>query len=235
MMSDGIIPFAEWARGITPRGTPSRIPVKQNVKYLHHGATGVSSIATCRAYANYHIKHKKWLTIGYSFLIAEGKLLEGRGPGRQGAHTQGMNSGSYGILIAGNYSKRLPAERDLAALIRLLHIGVNEGWWDEPRLTGGHRSAPGATTSCPGDALYRHIPQINHLASVPTFEAASEDEMNDADRALLGDISTKLDIIIKAIGDRKGFTSVANDLGRLRRGQRALIEHDRGLEVPDGP
>lgn len=219
-----IIPFEEWARGITPRGTPSRIPVKQNTKYLHHGATGVSSIATCRAYANYHIKKKKWLTIGYSFLIAEGKLLEGRGPGREGSHTRGMNRSSYGILIAGNYTSRLPAERDIAALIRLLRLGVDEGWWDSPTLTDGHRNAPGATTSCPGDALYRHIPQINTLAAVPTFEAASEYEMNEADRNLLVAIKGQLDAIQRAIGDRDGFTSLANDHGRERRSLRKVMD-----------
>ena len=161
-------------------GTPSAIPTKLPRRWLHHGASGTSSIATANAYARWHIVGRPqptWLDVGYSWLIAEGKVLEGRGPGRQGAHTRLDNDSSYGIVVCGDYRTREPSARDIDALVWLLRHGVSRGWWDTPAFTGGHRDAPQASTTCPGNRLHRLIPSINAAASKPVPKPVPEDVM----------------------------------------------------------
>ena len=156
-----IVARNDWAGDIPAAGTPGRILLPAPRVWLHHGAAGSSTIATARSYARYHIENRGWLDVGYSFVVAEGKVLEGRGAGRQGAHTAGQNTTSHGICIAGEYTSRPPSDEDLDALRWLLAHGAEQGWWPTAQLTGGHRDAPGASTACPGDALYALVPQIN--------------------------------------------------------------------------
>lgn len=167
-----IVPRSEWAHR-PPRAAPVRIPDRLPRRWLHHGAGGSSSIATARAYLNHHLDGNGWNDIGYSWLIAEGKVLEGRGVGRQGAHTRGDNASSYGICMVGNYSSSPPADRDLDALVWLLRHGHAQGWFTAPGFTGGHRDAPGASTTCPGSALWAQIGPIN--------ARAQEDDMTPDD------------------------------------------------------
>ena len=149
----------------TPRtAEPPAIRLPAPRVWLHHGASGSSSADTARSYARFHIRDRGYFDIGYSFLIAGGRVLEGRGAGRAGAHTRGDNAASHGICVVGDYRSRVPSGGDLDALIWLLRHGAEQGWWPTPALTGGHRDAPGASTLCPGDGLYRLIPDINRRA-----------------------------------------------------------------------
>lgn len=168
-----IVPRSEWAGDLRPRGTPSRIATPTPRLWLHHGASGSSTVATARAYIRWHINNNGWLDGGYSFIIAAGQVLELRGAGRQGAHTGGDNSGSHGICLAGDYSSRTPASRDVDALVWLVAHGAARGWWASPRFTGGHRDSPGGKrtrTTCPGGALHRRIPTINAAAATLAAE-----------------------------------------------------------------
>ena len=171
-----IVPRNEWAGGIRPNGTPSPIPTPAPRLWLHHGAAGSSTVATARGYARFHIRTRGWSDVGYSFLVAEGKVLEGRGAGRQGAHTRNDNRESHGIVLCGDYSRTAPAQRDLDALRWLLSFGHARGWWPSPTFTGGHRDAPGSSTTCPGDRLHRLIPDINAQPGT-TSPPEPEDDM----------------------------------------------------------
>ena len=158
-----IIPRNIWCP-IARAGRPARIPTPTPRLWLHHGASGTSDIRTAIAYVRYHINTNGWHDIGYSFLIAEGKVLEGRGAGRAGAHTRGDNHGSHGICMVGHYESRRPSTRDMDALAWLVRHGHGRRWWPAT-FTGGHRDAPGARTSCPGTALWRELPNINRQAT----------------------------------------------------------------------
>lgn len=225
----------QWAHR-PPSRTPASIAVRQSRIWLHHGAAGASLISTARSYLDYHLDRRRWADIGYSWLIAEGKVLEGRGPGRAGAHTQGDNTASYGICMVGNFQTSLPDDRDLDALVWLLRHGVSEGWWSRPTLTGGHRDAPGASTSCPGVALWRHIPEVNRTAGRPDVE---EDQMTSAQEAKLDaaiasvaeltrvvrDLAGTVGAVDSKIGTGRrggGQVTVLGDLGRVRQSQRAI-------------
>jgi hypothetical protein len=100
--------------------------------------------------------------ISYTFAVCEsGRIFEGTGPTRRGAHTKGENMVARAIVLVGSYMTREPTEQQLAAVALLLARGAQAGWWCLPELVGGHRDAPGAATSCPGDRAYARVRQIN--------------------------------------------------------------------------
>jgi hypothetical protein len=203
-----IVPRSGWCT-VPRRSVPSVIPARQNTVWLHHGASGTSTVATANAYTRWHIHNNGWADIGYSWLVAGGKVLEGRGPGRAGAHTQGQNLTSYGVCMVGDYTRLGPSPADLDALVWLLRHGVERGWWGQPRLAGGHTDAPGADTDCPGAGLYPLIGTVNRLAATPP----PEDVMTPAQEA-------KLDRLIAAIG-------IADDpqLGPVLRHTQSNLSH----------
>ena len=54
-------------------------------------------IQRVRSIQNFHIDDRGWADIGYHFLVGEnGKVYEGRGWDRQGAHSPGFNNDAYG-------------------------------------------------------------------------------------------------------------------------------------------
>ena len=59
-----------------------------------------------RAIENFHVNTRGWDGIAYSFLIApSGRIFEGRGWGRSGAHTEGRNSTAAAICFLGHGDK----------------------------------------------------------------------------------------------------------------------------------
>lgn len=56
---------------------------------------------------NDHMNRKGWNDIGYNFLVGEdGNVYEGRGWGKQGAHSVPFNKKSIGICIIGDYRSK---------------------------------------------------------------------------------------------------------------------------------
>ena len=80
----------------------------------HHGVgdgndLSISAVkAIWRGYYRYHVKNKKWSDIGYTHGFADapdvgGAVLDGRGWGRDGAHTQrGRNRDGYACCFVGD-------------------------------------------------------------------------------------------------------------------------------------
>jgi len=106
---------------------------------------------------------KGWSDIAYSYLMdPDGFVFEGRGAGVAGGHTAGQNTVSHAICIMGHYDIQ-PVDPDLVnRLVEFIVYGFLHKWWPID-LTGGHRDAPGASTSCPGKNLYALIPKINQM------------------------------------------------------------------------
>ena len=68
---------------------------------------------------------QKWSDIGYSFVIGgDGRIYEGRGWGRVGAHTKGQNSVSYGIGFIGNFMTSNPSAAMITAYERLQEVST---------------------------------------------------------------------------------------------------------------
>lgn len=103
--------------------------------------------------------------ISYTFAVTpSGRVYEGHGVDRRGAHTKGHNTVGRAIVLVGDYETAQPTEAQLNAVAALLRHGHAKGWWTSPTLTGGHRDAPGASTACPGRHAHAAIPTINRLA-----------------------------------------------------------------------
>lgn len=95
-------------------------------------------------------------------------ILEGRGWGRTGAHTAGLNSSRYGVAVIGNTSST-PITPAVVSAIRFL------GAWlaDQPtvKATTGHRDHK--ATECPGATMYAALNQVQPVTF--TFDPVTEE------------------------------------------------------------
>jgi hypothetical protein len=190
-----IIPREEWERG---QCEPREKPVEGVVRaaFVHHSVGGNSysrseSKDVLLAYCRYHRNTQGWNDLGYNFAVDRfGQVFEGREGGIDraivGAHAQGWNAQSTGIVVLGTYSSARIPEAAMAALSRLvawklaLH-GVRPGETVVLTSAGGeanrypkgrrvrfhtisgHRD--GDRTECPGDALYAQLPELRERAA----------------------------------------------------------------------
>lgn len=164
-----IITRAEWGAR-PPKSTPVKIHTPTPELWLHHTASsGSGGAARVKQIQDFHMDVRRWNDIAYSFLVdLSGDVYEGRGAGIRGGHTRNHNSISHAICVLGHYDMYNPTDAALTAVADLVRHGASEGWWPN-QLTGGHRDASGASTSCPGKNLHKKIPGIN--------KAALEDEL----------------------------------------------------------
>lgn len=121
-----------------------------------------------RGTQNFHMDVRGWDDIGYTHIVIKpflGKLwvFEGRGWGVVGAHTQGDNSNSYGISVAGNFEIEKAGRKLVLGLRELFDRYVDNGHVQGPRHsipTGDHSAAPGASTACAGSHLRTKLGQL---------------------------------------------------------------------------
>ncbi|CAC5388582.1 PGRP [Mytilus coruscus] len=162
-----IIPRDTW--GARPARSSSVISVPVPNIYIHHtdGNQCTSSsacITRMTQIQNYHMDARGYDDIGYSFLIGEdGKIYEGRGWDRIGAHTKNYyyNSRGYGISFIGNFMFRAPNTAALNAAKSLIQCGIHNGKISGSYDLYGHRDIK--STLCPGDTLYNIIQSWPHF------------------------------------------------------------------------
>jgi hypothetical protein len=176
--------------------------------------------AMLRAIYEFHVHGRGWFDIGYNFVIDRfGRIWEARQGGIDlpviGAQAGDWNQISFGVSMLGTFSDILPSPPALAALQRLLawklalsgvpaageiaavvtpegvswtqfHVGEHVTF---PRVAG-HRQVD--ATSCPGTALYHHLPavraRVSGLVGPRTalgIEAQVTTVLGDATRLLL--------------------------------------------------
>jgi N-acetylmuramoyl-L-alanine amidase len=136
--------------------------------------------------------------ISYTFVVApSGRVFEGTGVTRKGAHTKGRNSIARAIVLLGNFEVTRPTPQQLDAVAWLVAYGARAGWWPG-QLAGGHRDAPDASTACPGKFAYAAIGGINLAArsmaggTGPTARPTEDDEMTGEERAMLVEVRDML-------------------------------------------
>jgi hypothetical protein len=163
------------------------------VFFVHHTATGngyscADSPAIVRGIQAYQVRTKGWDDIGYNFLVDKcGTIFEGRagGVGRNvlGAHTMGFNTDAGAIAVIGTYDSDgvPPAVRTAIATVaayklgaagnppdgKVVYVSGGSNKYAKGRPVtlfriSGHRDA--GLTDCPGDGLYRQLPQIRAIA-----------------------------------------------------------------------
>lgn len=183
---------------ITTHGNLSYTTVTHLI--VHHTfspstATNNDWAALVRSIWNFHVFSNGWADIGYNYVIDQnGVIYEGRAGGDNvvGAHFSGVNGGTMGVVIIGDFTALPPPASALNSLKRLLawkadQRGIDPTGQSRHAASGltlnnisGHRDGPGAT-ECPGDAFYPLLPNIRvdvktllaEISSVTSVSAAS--------------------------------------------------------------
>lgn len=123
--------------------------------------------------------------ISYTFAVTPvGRVYEGHSVEREGAHTAGRNDRARAIVLVGDYTHERVTDAQIESVAELLVHGWRSGWWQRPRLNGGHRDVPGASTACPGAMAAAAVRIINAraaaLSQLPT-EGDTVPDLTDSD------------------------------------------------------
>jgi len=164
-MTFRIVPREEWGSTGARGGERLQLPLADWIIHTWAGyiPTSISvddSYARMRGVQRYHREKRGFSDIGYSLVIdPNGRILEGRGWGRSGAHTQG--GGNYsghgiGMMGHGDLQPFTPAQWD--ALEWLTLEGVRLRAIRNPWKVSGHRDWYPPKT-CPGNLVYPEIHQ----------------------------------------------------------------------------
>jgi N-acetylmuramoyl-L-alanine amidase len=110
-----------------------------------------------------HVEENGWAGFGYNFVVFQsGRVYEGRGWGREGAHTTGKNDSTVGITFAIDGDTDAPTPEAWAAAKALIEDGVAlDHLSTEPTISGHRDYAP---KSCPGESI---APYLDRLAPDP--------------------------------------------------------------------
>ncbi|XP_034655375.1 peptidoglycan-recognition protein LC isoform X6 [Drosophila subobscura] len=160
-----MLKVAEWG-GRPPKTILDalELPVHR-VIISHTAAEGCESREICsnrtQVVQSFHMDSWGWDHIGYNFLVGgDGRVYEGRGWDRVGAHTKGYNRGSIGISFIGTFTTVRPAERQLKACQLLIAEGVRLKMLAADFRLYGHRQL--SATESPGEELYKIIQKWPH-------------------------------------------------------------------------
>jgi hypothetical protein len=121
----------------------------------HYPQTYERAVSEMQFIQDYHQNAKKWIDIGYHFLIDPlGNIFEGRPIKVVGAHVLSSNTGNVGISIMGNYHP--PADNVFADASRDSFVAVGryiaETYSVNVSSFYAHRDI--GNSDCPGDSLY---------------------------------------------------------------------------------
>jgi hypothetical protein len=134
------------------------LSVVLNTVVVHHTAI---SDASPEEIQSLHMDGRGFADIAYHFLIdSEGNIYEGREINVRGAHVQGFNTGSVGVVLMGNFNEVEPSQSQLESLEKLVDY---LRYTYEIRYLVGHKDYPDQSpdgTECPGANLYPLLPGI---------------------------------------------------------------------------
>lgn len=101
-----------------------------------------------------------WAGIGYHYVIRkDGTIERGRPLATVGAHAEGQNYHTVGINVTGNFQKEIPTKAQIQSLEDLVFwLCKTYDLQPGPKTIVGHRDEN--STDCPGENLYRLLPQI---------------------------------------------------------------------------
>ncbi len=228
-----IEPRSAWNARPPRRVTPRAMSHFQGVRVHHSGGSAAASV---RAIQDWDMDQKGLVDIGYSYIIRDGRVFEGRGTNHP-AHDSINNT--FGVCVIGTYMTSLPTTADLDALVACIR--------ELRRMTGrrlpvdGHRDV--APTACPGDTLYRHLPTIRTRADQEEDDMPSADEIayavwnrvNPVNDVIYGSMVRFMHNAIRpdrqqTPGARLGFLE---DIDRVLGNQAAILAAVTGEDVRD--
>ncbi|MGD8403188.1 MAG: peptidoglycan recognition family protein [Anaerolineales bacterium] len=129
-----------------------------NTVVLHHSAISNAGPAEIQ---ELHMDRRGFADVAYHFLIdSDGNIYEGREINARGAHVQGFNTGSLGVVLLGNFDETMPTQPQLDSLEKLVdYLRYTYGI----RYLAGHKDYPDQSpdgTECPGANLYPLLPKL---------------------------------------------------------------------------
>ena len=129
-----------------------------NTVIVHHSAY---PNAGPKEVQDLHMDKRGFADVAYHFMISsDGTIYEGREINIRGAHVQGFNTGSVGVVLLGNFNNEEPTKAQLDSL-RALTDYLRYTY--EIRYLAGHKDYPDQSpdgTECPGDNLYPVLPKL---------------------------------------------------------------------------
>lgn len=146
---------------VNPEGVltyPDNLNSVLNTIVVHHSAFAYVGPTEVQ---DLHMDRRGFADVAYHFLIDSGGIIyEGREINIRGAHVQGFNTGSVGIVLLGNFNETDPAQVQINSLQELVDY---LRYTYEIRYLAGHKDYPGQSpdgTECPGDNLYPLLPDV---------------------------------------------------------------------------
>ena len=116
--------------------------------------------------------------ISYTYPVTPvGRVYEGHGIRRVGAHTKGHNTVGAAFCLVGNYDRVDPTDAQRHAIAEVMVDHHRRGWATRHTLNGGHRDV--YPTSCPGARGYAAIADINRRARL-MYATATPSPVKDA-------------------------------------------------------
>ncbi|XP_071445005.1 peptidoglycan-recognition protein LC-like [Hetaerina americana] len=164
-----VVPRREWVA----QPPASTTLIKHPVEYVVISQTATDSCTTqaeCTLIVRYiqvfHVESKKWMDIGYNFLVAgDGQAYEGRGWDVVGAHTTaGFNGISMGIAFVGIFDTALPPPIQIRACKLLIEEGVKLGKISPNYKLIGDRQV--SSSRNPGEKLFEELKTWEHWTAV---------------------------------------------------------------------
>ena len=196
-----VITRAQWGAGpkrgsdVSPKLPWAEVVIHTEAGSQRSPASEGTEKGWIRAIEAFHVGPSRgWDGIAYSFLIApSGRIFEGRGWGRSGAHTEGRNSIAAGICFLGHGDKWPATDAQWASTRWLIGEGIRLGKLQRrPKITG-HKDYSQKGKTCPGTLIYPLLQA--KLAGIdgpagptePTGPSTEDTDMTDADRKMLAD------------------------------------------------
>jgi hypothetical protein len=145
-----IVTRSEWGAG--SYGRLVRTDWTSNTPTRVHHTAGLGSFASqdaekleMRNLQKFHVNTRGYADIGYNYVIfPSGRVYEGRGYERKGAHTLGHND-DIGISFAGDYTKQKLTNEQIASYKSLRkYLGVSASGDERPHSATFSTSCPGS-------------------------------------------------------------------------------------------
>lgn len=127
---------------------------------IHHAGMRIDKDMTVPDIHDLHINSNHWAGIGYHFVVHKDGIIDaGRPLNSMGAHALKNNEFTVGICLAGNYDLGNPPQEQLYSAVQLV-AAICDKYNFEPtdNTIFGHRDLN--LTSCPGNSLYKLLPNI---------------------------------------------------------------------------
>ncbi|KAK9881785.1 hypothetical protein WA026_017302 [Henosepilachna vigintioctopunctata] len=159
-----IVPRSRWGAMDPLEIDYTIIPLQYII--VHHTVTPTCKTeASCSdmltSIQNFHMNTLDFHDIGYNFMVGgDGKIYEGAGWHKVGAHTYKFNTKSIGLAFIGNFSNALPEDISLKAAKDFIECGIRLGELDEKvKLLGAKQVS---STLSPGLKLFRELKKWKH-------------------------------------------------------------------------